>query len=190
MRDYFMSLVHDLIAASIPEEGSPSRLSELREAARAGRPVMDDSGLLGMLATPAQRKLIDRMQALMSLLEGHGHVVMDRIGARELVTQERMSNVLKARRQDPRAAMFMRLVGLEMKLRQYELGAKFIAGVERHAGAVVEMVASGVRVRGSPPRRLASSDSKAIVCAFSSVTPNNRSVRGRPVALVSKRSTS
>ena len=30
--------------------------------------------------------------------------------------------------------MFMRLVGLEMKLRQYELGAKFIDGVERHAG--------------------------------------------------------
>ena len=58
---------------------------------------------------------------------------LDRIGARELVTQKRMSDVLKARRQDPRAAMFMRLVGLEMKLRQYELGAKFIEGVERHA---------------------------------------------------------
>ena len=30
--------------------------------------------------------------------------------------------------------MFMRLVGLEMKMRQYDEGAKFIAGVERHAG--------------------------------------------------------
>jgi uncharacterized protein (DUF2342 family) len=27
----------------------------------------------------------------------------------------------------------MRLVGLEMKMRQYELGAKFIESVERHA---------------------------------------------------------
>ncbi len=45
-----------------------------------------------------------------------------------------MSMVLKARRQDPRAAMFMRLVGLEMKMRQYEMGAAFIKGVERHAG--------------------------------------------------------
>ncbi len=32
------------------------------------------------------------------------------------------------------AALLMRLIGLEMKLRQYETGAAFIAGVERHAG--------------------------------------------------------
>jgi uncharacterized protein (DUF2342 family) len=69
----------------------------------------------------------------MSLLEGHGHVVMDRIGERELVSQQRMSSILKARRQDPRTAMLMRIIGIEMKLKQYEMGARFIAGVERHA---------------------------------------------------------
>jgi putative hydrolase len=74
------------------------------------------------------------LEALMSLLEGHGHVVMDRIGERELLTQQRMSDVLKMRRKDPRTAMFMRLVGLEMKMKQYEAGADFIAAVERHAG--------------------------------------------------------
>ena len=46
---------------------------------------------MGLLATPAQREVIDRVQALMSFLEGHGHVVMDRIGGRLLVTQHRMS---------------------------------------------------------------------------------------------------
>ncbi len=107
---------------------------ELRSASNTGDPLVDETGLFGVFASPGQREVMLRVQALMSLLEGHGHVVMDRIGARELVTQERMSNVLKARRQDPRAAMFMRLVGLEMKLRQYELGASFIEGVERHAG--------------------------------------------------------
>jgi uncharacterized protein (DUF2342 family) len=70
----------------------------------------------------------------MSLLEGHGHVVMDRVGARELVTQDRMSKVLKARRLDPRTATFFRLVGLELKMKQYEAGGRFVAGVERHAG--------------------------------------------------------
>ncbi|MBU1226660.1 MAG: zinc-dependent metalloprotease [Actinobacteria bacterium] len=134
MQDYFMSLVRDLIEASVPADDGPGRLSEWREAARAGKPLMDDSGLLGLLATPAQRRLIDRMQALMSLLEGHGHVVMDRIGARELVTQDRMSRVLKSRRQDPRTKALLRLTGLEMKMKQYELGERFIEGVERHAG--------------------------------------------------------
>jgi uncharacterized protein (DUF2342 family) len=50
------------------------------------------------------------------------------------VTQHRMSQVLQARRKDRRTALFMRLVGLEMKMRQYELGARFVASVERHAG--------------------------------------------------------
>jgi coenzyme F420 biosynthesis associated uncharacterized protein len=135
LRDYFMGLVNDLVAASQPEPGRVQRIAgELREAAVAGEPLVGETGVFGLFATPDQREVIDRVQALMSLLEGHGHVVMDRIGERELVTQDRMSRVLKARRQDPRTAMFMRLVGLEMKLRQYDLGAAFIDGVERHAG--------------------------------------------------------
>ena len=135
LRAYFLRLVSELVSSSVPEPGRVSRVaSEIREASSSGEPIMGESGLFGVFASPTQREVMQKVQALMSLLEGHGHVVMDRIGARELVTQERMSNVLKARRQDPRTAMFMRLVGLEMKLRQYELGATFIEGVERHAG--------------------------------------------------------
>jgi coenzyme F420 biosynthesis associated uncharacterized protein len=135
LRDYFLGLVNDLVAASRPEPGRIGRVAtELRDAAASGEPMIGQTGLFGLFATPDQREVIDRVQALMALLEGHGHVVMDRIGARELVTQQRMSDMLKARRQDPRTAMFMRLVGLEMKLRQYDMGAAFIAGIERHAG--------------------------------------------------------
>lgn len=135
MREYFLSLVEELVATTKPEPGRLARLTgEVREAAAAGRPVVDEAGIFGLFASPEQRQVIDRVQALMSLLEGHGHVIMDRIGARELVTQERMSAVLKARRRDARTAMLMRLIGLEMKLRQYELGARFITTVERRAG--------------------------------------------------------
>jgi uncharacterized protein (DUF2342 family) len=45
-----------------------------------------------------------------------------------------MSRVLKMRRKDPRMAAFLRITGLEMKLKQYELGERFIETVERHAG--------------------------------------------------------
>jgi len=135
MRDYFLDLVSELIAESAPEPGRMQRMrEELREAARHGRPVVDETGIMGLLATPEQRGLIDRIQALMSLLEGHGHVVMDRIGARELVSVDRMSKTLKMRRNDPRMAAFLRLSGLEMKMRQYEMGEAFIRGIERHAG--------------------------------------------------------
>jgi coenzyme F420 biosynthesis associated uncharacterized protein len=135
MRDYFAGLVESLVAEAVPQEGRMQHLAgELREAARTGRPIVDESGLLGLLATPEQRALIERVQALMSLLEGHGHVVMDRIGARLLVTQHRMSRVLRMRRTDPRMKAFLRLTGLEMKLKQYEQGERFIHAVERSAG--------------------------------------------------------
>ena len=135
LRDHFFGLVSRLIDASVPEPGRVQRVaSEWRRAARQGRPLMDESGIMGLLATPDQRQLIDEVQALMSLLEGHGHVVMDRIGARELVSQHRMSRVLKMRRKDPRMAAFLRASGLEMKMKQYELGERFIEAVERHSG--------------------------------------------------------
>lgn len=135
LRDYFLGLVSEMAAGSVPEPGRVARVIEdLRRSAAAGDPLVDETGLLGLFASEEQREVLDRVQALMSLLEGHGHVVMDRIGARELVTQSRMSAVLKRRRQDPRTATLMRFLGMEMKLRQYELGERFIAGIERHAG--------------------------------------------------------
>jgi uncharacterized protein (DUF2342 family) len=70
----------------------------------------------------------------MSLLEGHGHVVMDRVGAERLKSQDRMSRVLKGRRQDKRTAAFFRLTGLEMKLSQYREGEEFVLAIEREAG--------------------------------------------------------
>jgi len=135
MRDYFLGLVRELVAMAKPDPGRLARLvSEIRRAGAVGEPIVGEAGLLGLFASPEQRQLIDRVQALMSLLEGHGHVVMDRIGARTLVTQKRMSSLLKHRRKDPRMAAFMRLTGMEMKLRQYELGERFVKSVERRAG--------------------------------------------------------
>lgn len=135
LRDYFLSLIDQLVASAGPTPGRLSRLvAEVIEAGRSNKPLIDDSGLLGLFATPEQKSVIDRVQALMSLLEGHGHVVMDRIGARLLPSQDRMSAILKARRRDPRTAALFRLLGMEMKMKQYELGEAFIVEVEKEAG--------------------------------------------------------
>ncbi|HHC08502.1 MAG TPA: hypothetical protein ENK55_07275 [Actinobacteria bacterium] len=135
MRDHFLGLVAELLDAARPEPGRLARVArELRDAAKAGRPVVGDTGLFGLLVAPDRRPVLDRIQALMTLLEGHGHVVMDRIGERMLVGQTRMSRMLASRRADPRTQALLRLVGLEMKLRQYEEGARFVTAVEREAG--------------------------------------------------------
>lgn len=135
LQAYFLALVQELVSSSGPVSGRLTRLvAEAVTAGKAGQPIIDDTGLLGLLATPQQKVAIDKVQALMSLLEGHGHVVMDRIGARILPSQARMSAILKSRRKDPRTAILFRLLGLEMKLKQYELGEAFIRAVENEAG--------------------------------------------------------
>lgn len=132
MRDYFFSLVMELVEGQTREQGRIKRIAgEMAEASSANEPLIGESGLVGMLASPSQMETLDKVQALMAMLEGHGHVVMDRIGERMLVTTKRMSNLLKGRRTDPKMAAFYRLTGLEMKMRQYDMGEKFILDVER-----------------------------------------------------------
>ena len=135
LRDYFMGLVAELVEQSRPEPGRLNRIiDEVARRRGAGGPMIDERGLLGLFASSEQRVVIDKVQALMSLLEGHGHVVMDRLGHEHLRSQERMSKVLKARRKDKRTAAFFRLTGLEMKMNQYLKGERFIRAVERDAG--------------------------------------------------------
>ena len=150
LRAYFMGLVNDLVEHSKPEPGRLNRvIEEVTRRRYSGGPVIDERGLLGLFASSEQNIVIDKVQALMSLLEGHGHVVMDRLGAQHLRTQERMSKVLKARRQDKRTAAFFRLTGLEMKMNQYRMGERFIEIVEREAGW--EAVGLAFRGAGSLP---------------------------------------
>lgn len=135
MRDYFMGLVSELVESSKTEPGVLGRLvEEISSRWNSGRPIVDERGLLGLLGSPEQNAVVDKVQALMSLLEGHGHVVMDRLGAQRLKSQDRMSRVLKGRRHDKRTAAFFRLTGLEMKMKQYKQGEEFVLGVEREAG--------------------------------------------------------
>ena len=135
LRDYFRGLVEELVEASTPEPGRLSAvIGEVLERRRRGSPIIDDRGIFGLIATSTQTEIVNRVQALMTVLEGHGHVVMDRIGAEHLKSQDRMSRVLKNRRKDKRTAAFFKITGLEMKVKQYANGERFIKAVEREAG--------------------------------------------------------
>lgn len=135
MRPYFMGLVTELVESAKPESGALNRIvEEIVQRRSDGRELIDERGLMGLIGSPEQNAMVDKVQALMSLLEGHGHVVMDRLGAAHLKSQERMSRVLKERRKDKRTAALFRLLGLEMKFNQYRLGERFVLGVEKAAG--------------------------------------------------------
>ena len=136
LRDYFLSLVGDLVGAADPD---PKRLltavARAVEEMRRGRNPIDEGGVVSLFASAEQRETLSRVQALMSLLEGHGNAVMNRLGADLVDGQERMARVLQARRNARGAtAMVQRLLGLELKMKQYEVGEAFVNAIEREAG--------------------------------------------------------
>ncbi len=71
----------------------------------------------------------------MGVVEGHAEHVMDVVGAAALPDLDALRSALDRRRQErsPLLAILERLIGLEAKLRQYEVGKRFCDTV---AGAV------------------------------------------------------
>ena len=140
MRPHFLSLVQGTVDTLDPD---PARFVEaLRRAfdeISSGRNPLDEGGLAHLLAGPDQRAVLDRMSGLMSLLEGHGDVTMDRAGADRIPSAERFGRVLRQRRQQVSgmARMAQRLIGLEAKMNQYQQGEEFIAAVESVGGTAL-----------------------------------------------------
>ena len=136
MRDYFLSLVEGSLTIVDPDPTVMLRaIGRAADAIRAGRNPLDDGGLVGLFASPEQQEVLARVQGLMSLLEGHGNYVMNELGRRHVTGADRMARVLNARRQQRGVTgQVHKLLGLEMKMRQYEVGERFVRGVERLAG--------------------------------------------------------
>lgn len=137
LRGHFLSLVEGSLDTVEPD---PKRfmiaLKRVIESSREGRSALEDGGLVGLLASPEQSALLQQIGGMMSLLEGHGDVTMDRAGAGLIPNAERFGRVLRQRRQqgNPTAKLLQRLLGFEAKLNQYEQGEKFIAAVEAEGG--------------------------------------------------------
>jgi coenzyme F420 biosynthesis associated uncharacterized protein len=92
--------------------------------------------LLDTITSPEQRTLLDRLQAAMSVIEGHAEHVMD-VCATELDPNlAELRDRLETRR-DQRGGLsdvVARLLGLELKIRQYRLGKQFCDAIVDTAG--------------------------------------------------------
>jgi coenzyme F420 biosynthesis associated uncharacterized protein len=110
------------------------RLRRAREEL-AENPTWREMGILFVLMSPEQRETFRRMQALMSLLEGHGNYVMDVLSEGRVQSAERMRRTLQRRRhRQGFERMVQRAVGLDVKVRQYDLGERFVAEATARAG--------------------------------------------------------
>jgi coenzyme F420 biosynthesis associated uncharacterized protein len=80
--------------------------------------------------------IVERMQATMSLIEGHAEHTMDAVGAELLPSLPRLRTAMTRRRESRGLPwrVLERLLGLELKLRQYEVGRRFCDAVVRAGG--------------------------------------------------------
>jgi coenzyme F420 biosynthesis associated uncharacterized protein len=138
LRGHYLGLVGRVLGGIEPDAGR--LIAAVRDLARRDRAeraaVLARSGVAGLLASPDQRAALDDLAGLMSLLEGHGDITMDRAGQGRVPSAERFGRVLRARRASRPAAVRVvhRLTGLEAKLAQYEAGERFVRAVEASRG--------------------------------------------------------
>jgi coenzyme F420 biosynthesis associated uncharacterized protein len=135
LRGYLTGLVDSYLGTmDLDARKLLGRLRQAREEARQGN-AWRELGVLSVLMTPEQRETFRRMQALMSLLEGHGNFVMDRLSDGRVHAAGRMRRTLQARRhRQGFNRMVQKAVGLDVKVRQYDLGERFVSEVVGLAG--------------------------------------------------------
>jgi coenzyme F420 biosynthesis associated uncharacterized protein len=137
LRDYLGSMLRELLesmqvsvrAGALASLPSARDLRALVARLRAGEFLRIGLG-------EERYQLVERMQTAMSLIEGHAEHVMDAVGADVLPTIELMRAAMTRRRRH-RAwpwRIVERLLGLEMKMRQYELGRAFCDEVVEKQG--------------------------------------------------------
>lgn len=138
LRPYLKGILDNYMSrADIDPERIKSGLGELLGKITSGRIEMRD--LLEAFLTPEQSGLLLDAQAVMSLLEGHGNVVMD-WGAELMgdggIDPARVREALNRRRNSASGStkLISKAIGLGMKSAQYAVGEKFIAEVAQRYG--------------------------------------------------------
>jgi coenzyme F420 biosynthesis associated uncharacterized protein len=113
-------------AGGLPSMPDPAKLVE----------AFRDGGLAALVQTREQRALMEHIQAAMAVVEGYSEHVMDAIAAEAIPGHEALRTAMDARRRSRSAPerLIERLLGLNMKMRQYEQGKVFCDAVASQGG--------------------------------------------------------
>ena len=133
LREQISSTLDDL---SVEPRDVGHRLRQVVAAVVGALRGVDVVKALEQFMSEDEREVLDRLTAVMSLLEGHADVVMDAVGPDVIPTVEILRSRLNERRTNPKGteALVRRLLGMEAKLAQYRDGAKFVRTVIEDIG--------------------------------------------------------
>jgi len=135
LRPHIASMVRELLGGL---QVDPVRLMKLPDTSDF-RSIVDkirEGDLATLIVGPERRAALDAMQAFMAVLEGYAEHVMDEVGAEILPNLPELRGAMDRRRRDRSGLLriFEKLIGMDMKLRQYELGKKFCDAVAKAGG--------------------------------------------------------
>jgi coenzyme F420 biosynthesis associated uncharacterized protein len=136
LRDYLNDQVGQIVDATDLDPGAllemiKNAVATVGESIRGNR----EFSIVDLVQTPGQRETVERITAVMSLLEGHADVVMDSVNPDVISTIETIRKRFDVRRQSQGLDRFVRkLLGLDAKMRQYRDGARFCNQVISQVG--------------------------------------------------------
>jgi coenzyme F420 biosynthesis associated uncharacterized protein len=137
LRDYVQQQMTEFLLAS--ELDPAAMLQRLRAAADAMAGAVrggDGGSLIEAVATPAQIAIMDRLTAVMTLVEGHGDYVMDAVGPQVVPSVAQIRERFNSRRgsQGRIEQTIRRMLGIDLKMKQYAEGSRFVKAVVEEAG--------------------------------------------------------
>ncbi len=136
LRRYMNAQVQEITNATDLDPAALLRMAK-NGASRLGEAIRQNQeiSIIDLVQTPAQRAVVDRITAVMSLLEGHADVVMDSVGPSVVPSVETIRARFNVRRQSRGMDRVIRkMLGLDAKMRQYRDGAKFCNQVIESVG--------------------------------------------------------
>jgi coenzyme F420 biosynthesis associated uncharacterized protein len=138
LRQHFLAEVQAFVDASRSAEvPMADRLrAGMSALAEAVRNPESRASVLDIVQTPEQKTVLDRLTAVMTLLEGHAEFVMDGVGPEVIPSVAEIRAKFNRRRQaaNPLEKIVRRLLGVEVKLRQYAEGRRFVHAVVEQVG--------------------------------------------------------
>jgi coenzyme F420 biosynthesis associated uncharacterized protein len=137
LHGHVAGLVRELLKSAELRMDTPRKLrfpsvDEVRDVLSAVR----HGDLISIATSPAERETLDRVQAVMAVIEGHAEHVMDAVAPDLLPSLPKLREALDRRRksQSGLSRLVAKLLGLDLKLRQYEQGKRFCDAVVDQAG--------------------------------------------------------